>query len=153
MKDLADVFYKQWEKMFSSFMEQLVHNKSFLAQMGKVMEGSNIFKMIVDKSIIRGLETMQMPTRRDMEETLGVLRKLEMAAAQSELRMTRLEEKLDALAGAVAALAGLAAKQAESAAAAALKKAAPKKAAPRKPAPKKTAANKPAAKRSAKKKS
>jgi hypothetical protein len=93
----GETFFKQWEKMFATFMEQLVRNQAFLAHMGKLLEGSSMFRMIVDTSMRKALESMQIPTRRDIEEVLAVLRKVEMALAKAELDNQELRSRLDAL--------------------------------------------------------
>jgi hypothetical protein len=108
MADLSELFYKQWEKMFTLFMEQLVQNKTFLGQMGKLMETSNFFKMTVDRSIQKALESMQIPTRKDIDEAVASVHKVEVSTARIEQSLARINEKLDAVAGALAALASLA---------------------------------------------
>lgn len=99
----TEMLYKQWEKMFSGFMDYLVRNETFLASMGKMMEGSSIFKMVVDKSFERALESMRMPTRKDLEETLYAVRKLESSVLDTQERIDALSDKLDKMAGLLAA--------------------------------------------------
>ncbi len=99
----TEMLYKQWEKMFSGFMDYLVRNETFLASMGKMMEGSSIFKMVVDKSFERALESMRMPTRKDLEETLYAVRKLESSVLDTQEHIEALSDKLDKMAGLLAA--------------------------------------------------
>ena len=104
MPDLSDMLFKQWEKMFTAFMEQLTRNKAFLGHMGKVMESSNLFKMTVDKAMLKALESAQMPTRKDLEETLTAVRTVESGVVRTQQRLAEMEGKLDAVAGAMATL-------------------------------------------------
>lgn len=103
MNAATEMLYKQWEKMFSNFMDYLVRNETFLASMGKMMEGSSMFKMVVDKSFERGLESMRMPTRKDLEETLYAVRKLESAVLDTQEQIEALGDKLDKMASLIAA--------------------------------------------------
>jgi len=108
MVDFGDMFFKQWEKGFSTFMDQLVRNQAFLTHMGKLMEGSNLFRMVVDRSIIKALESVQLPTRKDMEDALSAMRRIEVEQQKLATRMDLLQDGLVALADAMAALGRLA---------------------------------------------
>jgi len=106
--DFSDMLFKQWEKGFSTFMDQLVRNQAFLAQMGKLMEGSNLFRMVVDRSIIKALESVQLPTRKDMEDALAALRRIEVEQQKLATRLDLLQDSLTAMAEAMATLGRLA---------------------------------------------
>ncbi len=108
MVDFSDMIFKQWEKGFSTFMDQLVRNQAFLTQMGKLMEGSNLFRMVVDRSIIKALESVQLPTRKDMEDALSAIRRIEVEQQKLVTRMDLLQDGLAAMTEALSALSRLA---------------------------------------------
>ncbi len=94
MNSATEMLFKQWEKMFSGFMDYLVRNETFLSSMGKMMESSSIFKMVVDKSFERALESMRMPTRKDLEETLYAIRKLESSILDTQEQLDAISQQL-----------------------------------------------------------
>lgn len=92
-----EMFFKQWEKMFTTFTEQLLKNQQFLTHMGKMIESSSLFKLAVDKAVVKGLEAMQLPTRKDVEEVLAVLRKLEISAEKGRIDREDLRRTLEGM--------------------------------------------------------
>jgi hypothetical protein len=113
MVDFSDMLFKQWEKGFSTFMDQLVRNQAFLTQMGKLMEGSNLFRMVVDRSIIKALESIQLPTRKDMEDALAAIRRIEVEQQKLATRLDLLQDSLTAMTEAMATLGRVAVDTAE----------------------------------------
>lgn len=103
INNISEMALKNWEKMFSSSMEYIVKSDTFLSYMGKMLESSSIFKMVIDKSIEKTLESMRMPTRKDIEDTLLAIRQVEKAVLDTQEQMDRLGAKLDTMAQLLAA--------------------------------------------------
>ncbi len=95
---------KQWERLFTQFTEQMVRNQAFLNQLGNTLEGSSMFKMVVDRSIQKALESLQLPTRKDMEQVTLVLQSVVAALSNNNGQGEELVRKIENLTSEVAKL-------------------------------------------------
>ena len=95
---------KQWERLFTQFTEQMVRNQAFLNQLGNTLEGSSMFKMVVDRSIQKALESIQLPTRKDLEQMTLVLQGVDAALSNNSGQGAELVRKIETLTAEVARL-------------------------------------------------
>ncbi len=85
---------RQVESLISAITDQFLRNPLFLNQLTRFFEGSAMFRMMVDRSIQKALETLALPSRRDMEQLSEQIQDLR---AQAEANGTVLESIRHAL--------------------------------------------------------
>ncbi len=104
VQQIGDTLYKQWEKMFTLFTDQLVRNQAFLGSMGKLIENSSAIRGTVERSMNKVLEQMQLPTRHDIADILTVLRKLETSVEEHRMERRSVQKQIRDLSQAVLAM-------------------------------------------------
>jgi len=68
---------RQWQTMLRGVLEEWVRSDTFLTQMGRTMENSNLFKAHFEKMLERQLAALHIPSTKDLEDLRGRLRVLD----------------------------------------------------------------------------
>lgn len=96
--------FKHWETLIQTMIDQAVRNQMFLNQLSKILEGSSAFRMVVDRSIQKALETLTLPSIRDLESLGDRLEELTEFAKGNRKKLESIDAQLAHLTKLVEAL-------------------------------------------------
>ncbi|RCK78645.1 MAG: hypothetical protein OZSIB_1172 [Candidatus Ozemobacter sibiricus] len=88
--DFGRTMLETWEKTMGEALEKLTHDEAFLKNMSQALGGSLDLKKQMESQVERYLQSINMPTRSDLERILAYLQRI-------ESRLLDLEDRLDLL--------------------------------------------------------
>lgn len=94
--DFGRTMLETWEKTMGEALEKLTHDETFLKNMSQALGGSLDLKKQMESQVERYLQSINMPTRSDLERILAYLQRI-------ESRLLDLEDRLDLLGAPAAA--------------------------------------------------
>ncbi len=86
--DFGRTMLETWEKTMGEAMEKLTRDETFLKNMSQALGGSLDVKKQMESHVERYLQSINMPTRTDLERILTYLQRI-------ESRLLDLEDRLD----------------------------------------------------------
>lgn len=89
--DFGRTMLQAWEKTTAETLEKLTHDEAFLKQMSQVLGSSLDVKKQMEAHAEKYLQSINMPTRSDLDRILTYLQRI-------EARLLDLEDRLDAAA-------------------------------------------------------
>ena len=104
IENLSEVWTKAWEKNTSRIIDQTMRNQKLLEQMGRALFHWSEVKTQSNQMLERWMSFFRLPTRSDLGQVLYGLHQIDMRLAdisdqlaQSDLRMSQVEAKLEQL--------------------------------------------------------
>ncbi len=82
--------FAAWQKMMSEGMETFLRSPLLFATIGKGLEGSQVFREQIDKSLQAYLQALNLPSTRDIQGVLEGLRNLRVELEALKARVDQL---------------------------------------------------------------
>lgn len=90
-------YFDEMNKKFIEQFNQALRNPSFLSEMSKQMASGIESKKVVDDSMKKYLEAMNLPTRDDIDKIMQYLQAVESRIVGIEEKLEDIEDKIDRL--------------------------------------------------------
>ena len=90
-------YFDEMNKKFIEQFNQALRNPSFLSEMSKQMASGIQSKKVMDDSMKKYLEAMNLPTREDIDKIMQYLQSVESRIVGLEEKLEDIEDKIDKL--------------------------------------------------------
>ena len=84
--------FSEWEKKLAEFMEQRMRDPDFMSIVGKGISTSMDAKSAIDKRMEEWFQTLNLPTKHDLEKVWVTINNLETRVIDIEDRLSAIEQ-------------------------------------------------------------